>query len=123
MGIFDKLFGKDDKLSPESRKKLEDFKKEQGISNDSEWRDFKESVGVKTDSEFIEWVEDDSDDGKLFEWVTVPGHDICPDCKERHGMRKTYEEWSKIGLPGDDWSECSKTEEGCYCVLDVVEDE
>ena len=39
MGIFDKLFKvgkkkiKDDGLSTELRKKLEDFKKEQGISN------------------------------------------------------------------------------------------
>ena len=162
MGIFDKLFKvgkkkiileakkkirekanveKDDGLSTELRKKLEDFKKEQGISNDSDWEEFKESIGVETDSDFIEWAEDDSHDDKLFKWVTVPGHHcgddnpeydgephrgVCSDCQKRNGMIKTHKEWEEIGLPGDERLMCEpheKTDWGCYCVLDIIEDE
>ena len=69
---------------------------------------------------------DDLDENMLFEWKTVKGHEICSECQSRHGLRKTYEEWEKIGLPGDNRLMCEPHEEtdwGCYCILDPIEND
>ena len=38
----------------------------------------------------------------------------CPDCLERHGQVKTWEDWEKIGLPRTGSTVCR---ENCHCIL------
>tara|TARA_B100001971_G_scaffold201905_1_gene215106 strand:+ start:57 stop:356 length:300 start_codon:yes stop_codon:yes gene_type:complete len=69
---------------------------------------------------FFELMTDEEEKEMLdhfYEWITVPSHDICPDCKERHGQVKKWKEWIESGLPGSGATECGGD---CYCVLDPV---
>ena len=54
-------------------------------------------------------------DKGFFQWVSVGGHKICPDCAGRAGVELTFKEWEREGIPGSGWSVCQGY---CYCVLD-----
>ena len=77
----------------------------------------KESIveGVNQSSrlgQFEQYGEKDS-----FAWVTVGGHKVCPDCDARAGEVRSWDEWTREGLPASGWSFCRGW---CYCVLDPV---
>lgn len=50
---------------------------------------------------------------QYWKWLTT-SYDPCDDCKPRHGQIKTWEEWSKAGLPRSGFSKCG---DHCKCVL------
>ena len=53
-------------------------------------------------------------DSLKFRWVSVGSPNICPDCKSRIDLVKTWEEWEGLGLPASGFSVCK---ENCYCQL------
>lgn len=53
-------------------------------------------------------------DSLSMKWVSVGSPRICPDCKERIGKIKTWNQWEAIGLPSSGFSVCK---EYCYCQL------
>ena len=50
-------------------------------------------------------------DSVNMQWVSVGTPKICPDCEERIGEIRTWNEWEDIGLPGSGVSVCK---EFCY---------
>ena len=48
-----------------------------------------------------------------YRWVAVMVN-TCPDCLERHGQDKTWEEWEAEGMPRTGHTVCK---ENCRCVL------
>ena len=52
------------------------------------------------------------------QWVSVGTPKICPDCEERIGKVRTWDEWEAIGLPASGFSVCK---EFCYCQLIPVD--
>ena len=57
-------------------------------------------------------------DSMMFRWVSVGTPRICPDCEERIGEIRSWEEWEAFGFPASGFSVCK---EFCYCQL-VPED-
>ena len=53
-------------------------------------------------------------DRMMFRWVSVGTPKICPDCKERIGEVRSWEEWESLGFPASGFSVCK---EFCYCQL------
>ena len=53
-------------------------------------------------------------DRMMFRWVSVGTPKICPDCKERIGQVRSWEEWESLGFPASGFSVCK---EFCYCQL------
>ena len=51
---------------------------------------------------------------KLFQWVTVNGKAVCPDCAERHGLEGTNEYFDTIGREGSGFSIC---QQNCRCKI------
>ena len=49
-----------------------------------------------------------------FRWVSVGSPRICPDCKKRIGLIRTWNEWESLGLPSSGFSVCKAY---CYCQL------
>jgi len=54
----------------------------------------------------------------MFRWVSVGTPKICPDCEDRIGEVRSWEEWESLGFPASGFSVCK---EFCYCQL-VPED-
>ncbi len=52
-------------------------------------------------------------DEQKFRWVAVLIN-TCPDCLDRHGQVKTWDEWAAEGLPRTGQTVCR---ENCKCVL------
>ena len=50
---------------------------------------------------------------KTYRWSAVLVR-TCPDCLERHGQVKEWEEWEAVGLPRTGSTVCR---ENCHCVL------
>ena len=57
-------------------------------------------------------------DSMMFRWVSVGTPKICPDCEDRIGEVRSWEEWESLGFPASGFSVCK---EFCYCQL-VPED-
>ena len=57
-------------------------------------------------------------DSMMFRWVSVGTPRICPDCEERIGEIRSFEEWEALGFPASGFSVCK---EFCYCQI-VPED-
>ncbi len=57
-------------------------------------------------------------DSMMFRWVSVGTPRICPDCEERIGEIRSWEEWEAFGFPASGFSVCK---EFCYCQI-VPED-
>ena len=57
-------------------------------------------------------------DSMMFRWVSVGTPRICPDCEERIGEIRSWEEWEALGFPASGFSVCK---EFCYCQI-VPED-
>ena len=53
-------------------------------------------------------------DSVNMQWVSVGTPKICPDCEERIGDVKTWNEWEAEGLPATGFSVCK---EYCYCQI------
>tara|TARA_R100000231_G_C5322553_1_gene163871 strand:- start:629 stop:1150 length:522 start_codon:yes stop_codon:yes gene_type:complete len=53
-------------------------------------------------------------DSLNFKWVSVGSPRICPDCEERVGSIRTWNEWEQLGVPASGFSVCK---EYCYCQL------
>ena len=53
-------------------------------------------------------------DSMMFRWVSVGTPRICPDCEERIGEIRSWEEWEAFGFPASGFSVCK---EFCYCQL------
>jgi|TARA_B100000519_G_scaffold115198_1_gene99563 hypothetical protein len=53
-------------------------------------------------------------DNVRFRWVSVGSPRICPDCQERVGSVRTWDEWERLGVPASGFSVCK---EYCYCQL------
>ena len=53
-------------------------------------------------------------DSVNMQWVSVGTPKICPDCEERIGDVKTWDEWEAEGLPATGFSVCK---EYCYCQI------
>ena len=53
-------------------------------------------------------------DRMMFRWVSVGTPKICPDCEERIGEIRSWEEWEAFGFPASGFSVCK---EFCYCQL------
>ena len=59
-------------------------------------------------------------DGQKYRWIAVLIN-TCPDCLERHGKSKLWDDWVADGLPRTGHTVCK---ENCKCVLvlsDIVE--
>jgi hypothetical protein len=50
---------------------------------------------------------------KLWTWIATSGNP-CPDCIERHGITKTYQEWQEDGVPRSGVTVCTSN---CLCIL------
>ena len=53
-------------------------------------------------------------DSVMMRWVSVGTPRICPDCEERIGEVRSWDEWESLGLPASGFSVCK---EFCYCQL------
>ena len=53
------------------------------------------------------------EDGQKYRWIAVMIN-TCPDCLERHGKSKLWEDWVAEGLPRTGHTVCK---ENCKCVL------
>ena len=53
-------------------------------------------------------------DSVNMQWVSVGTPKICPDCEERIGEIRTWNEWEAEGLPATGFSVCK---EYCYCQI------
>ena len=53
-------------------------------------------------------------DSMMFRWVSVGTPRICPDCEERIGEIRSFEDWESLGFPASGFSVCK---EFCYCQL------
>ena len=53
-------------------------------------------------------------DSMMFQWVSVGTPRICPDCEERIGEIRSWDEWESLGFPASGFSVCK---EFCYCQL------
>jgi hypothetical protein len=49
-----------------------------------------------------------------FKWISVGSPKICPDCEDRVGQIRTWDEWQELGVPASGFSVCK---ENCYCQL------
>jgi hypothetical protein len=49
-----------------------------------------------------------------FQWVTVGGDKVCPDCAARHGLEGTNEYFDTIGREGSGFSVC---QQNCRCKI------
>ena len=54
---------------------------------------------------------------KTWRWVAVLIN-TCPDCLERHGQTKDWEEWEAVGLPRTGMTVCMHN---CHCMLVPIE--
>lgn len=48
-----------------------------------------------------------------YRWIAVMVN-TCPDCIDRHGSIRTYDEWLSFGLPRTGYTRCK---ENCKCIL------
>ena len=53
-------------------------------------------------------------DSMNMRWISVGTPKICPDCEERIGEVRSWNEWELVGLPASGFSVCK---EFCYCQL------
>ncbi len=51
---------------------------------------------------------------KMFQWVTLQGSKVCPDCEGRHGLEGTNEYFDTIGREGSGFSVC---QQNCRCKI------
>lgn len=56
---------------------------------------------------------------QLWIWISVGDGNVCPQCKERHGQKRTIKEWTKLGLPRTGATYCKQY---CRCRLNAYGD-